>query len=176
MTIIETVKEAVKTAECSKTLPFIPTKITNHPLDHSDRWNGGHGKWYDGKYYSIINIRNADGSAKNPYSALLTYQDGDLVCDLVEQDTNIPDPDNTAKLIAMAYYIGRESAVKEICDIHSARVTAARQAAKGYRYHRMANAVLNAMGGDMIYHPDYAGDMTDTFGDDEIRGLRDELV
>ena len=74
--------------------------------------------------------------------------------------------DTIKKLVSIAYYMGRESAVKETLDTHTTRVSMARAKAKSIRYCHMANAVLDAMGGDMIYHPDYAGDMTSTFGDD----------
>ena len=76
------------------------------------------------------------------------------------------DTDNFKKLIAMAYYMGRESATKEVLDIHNTKVSRARDKANTIRYHHVANDVLDAMGGDIIYHPDYAGDMTSTFGDD----------
>jgi len=105
-TVRDAVKEIVKTAEFARNLPHTPAIIKDHPLNHSDRRNGGHGKFFGVRYWTITNIRMADGSAKNPYAALLTYQDGDLVCDLIEDDPNIPDPDNVKKLVAMAYYDG----------------------------------------------------------------------
>jgi ABC-type Fe3+-citrate transport system substrate-binding protein len=74
--------------------------------------------------------------------------------------------DNIKKIIAIAYHMGRESAVKETLDTHNTKVSKARAKAKSIRYCHMVNAVLDAMGGDMIYHPDYSGDMTSTFGDD----------
>jgi hypothetical protein len=76
--------------------------------------------------------------------------------------------DEIGKIIAMAYYIGRESVAKKLCDEHSRRVSKARTKAGRMRYHRMINSVLNAMGGDIIYSPDYSGDMTATFGSDEV--------
>ena len=170
-TVKDAIREIVETADFAKYLPHSPTVIEGHPLDHHDRWTGGHGKFFGGKHYSITNIRMTDGSAKNPHAALLTYQDGDLICDLVEEDPNIPDPENLKKLVAMAYYMGRESASREICDEHNTRIAKARDKAKGLRYHIMANGVLDAMGGDMIYSPDYAGDMTDSFGRDPINIL-----
>lgn len=72
------------------------------------------------------------------------------------------------KLIALAYYIGREEGVKRICDKHAAKIAAMRVKARSCRYHNMSHAVIDAGGQDIIYDADYAGDMTATFGDDAV--------
>ena len=56
-------------------------KLTNIPLNQSDRNSGAHGKWIDGKYYNLINIRNSDGTPRNQYNSLVTYNDGELIAD-----------------------------------------------------------------------------------------------
>ncbi len=76
------------------------------------------------------------------------------------------DCDSYEKLIAMAYYMGRERATREICDKHNARMKKIKERAKSCRYWKMAEKVLGEEAGE-IYSADYAGDMTETFADDE---------
>ena len=68
------------------------------------------------------------------------------------------DKDCVEKLIALAYYIGKEEATRDISDKYNERANAC-------RYKHMAHFVI----GDtkFIYSPDYAGDMTEAFGSDE---------
>jgi hypothetical protein len=75
--------------------------------------------------------------------------------------------DNIDKLISLAYYMGRESAAKEVCD--AARKTFGEQHKRAIenRYHLLAEKVVGNV--THIYHPDYAGDMTDMFGSDETK-------
>jgi len=168
MKIINAIKEAIKTANCNKLLPFTPNKIIGYALTHGDRWSGGHNTWYNGRYYRINNIRMADGTPKNQYNSLLNYEDGQLIADLVEDNPNVADPDNIRKLIAMAYYMGRETATREICDRHNQQMTDMRKRADTCRYHIMANAIIGDRTADQIYSGDYAGEMMGTFGADEI--------
>ena len=75
--------------------------------------------------------------------------------------------DDWNKLVGMAYYIGKEQGVKEISDKYTALLAEQRKRANKCRYNRMAHKVI----GDVkyIYHPDYSGDMTEMFGNDETK-------
>jgi hypothetical protein len=83
------------------------------------------------------------------------------------------DKDNAAKLIAIAYYMGRESATREVSDKYNALIQGQRERAAACRYHRFATAIIGDR--DYIYSCDYSGDMTAAFGPDatnlSIEGL-----
>ena len=72
--------------------------------------------------------------------------------------------DSIDKIIALAYYMGREQAAKEVCDSAKAIFAGQRKRAAESRYHNFAMAIQGNI--DYIYHPDYAGDMTAEFGSD----------
>lgn len=73
--------------------------------------------------------------------------------------------DTVEKLIALAYFIGREEATREMSDKYNAIFKEQRLRANDCRYHRMA---MNVIGNtNYIYSPDYAGDVKTTFGSDE---------
>jgi len=78
-----------------------------------------------------------------------------------------PTPKTQEGLIVLAYWMGRESAAKSVCDEHNKRVAAMRAAADKEHCHHVAHRVITAGGADQIYSPDYAGDVTSTFGGDE---------
>lgn len=71
------------------------------------------------------------------------------------------------KLIAMAYYIGKEEATKTICDKSQEVFASQVERAKECRYHKMAMQVQGDV--KMISSYDYRQDMTKTFGDDETK-------
>lgn len=73
--------------------------------------------------------------------------------------------DNTEKLIALAYYIGREEATRETSDKYKKLIREQRAKANACRYKHMANEIIGKA--DYIYCPDYSGDMTATFGSDD---------
>jgi len=75
--------------------------------------------------------------------------------------------DSIDKIISLAYYIGKETATKDICDKHSRIFNECRKRAKQERYYNIANRVLGVNNNDIIYHSDYACDMKYTFGSDE---------
>jgi hypothetical protein len=81
--------------------------------------------------------------------------------------------DNAAKIIALAYYMGRESATKEISDQYNALIHGQRQRAAESRYHNLANTIIGNR--DYIYSGDYAGDMTNMFGADKTSLTVDAL-
>jgi hypothetical protein len=70
-----------------------------------------------------------------------------------------------ARMVKLAYYMGRAEAAREVCDAHSAIMRTSRAAARAMRYHNMAERALPL--DDKIYHPDYSGDYVYCFGDDE---------
>ena len=75
------------------------------------------------------------------------------------------DVDDVNKVIALAYYMGRESATKEVSDDYTALIRAMRQRADECRYNRMAHGIIGTK--NYIYHGDYDQAMTNTFGNDE---------
>lgn len=79
-----------------------------------------------------------------------------------------PVPDSEDGMICYAYYAGREAASKKLCDEYKRRVSAMCAQAERERYYYVAHRVIDAGGGDSIYSPDYAGDVTATFGDDQV--------
>jgi hypothetical protein len=78
-----------------------------------------------------------------------------------------PTPTTPDGLLVLAYYMGREEAARRLCDEHNKRVAAMRAAADQEHCHHVAHRVITAGGPDQIYSPDYAGDVTSTFGGDE---------
>lgn len=68
------------------------------------------------------------------------------------------------KLIYMAYYIGREEAVKEVSDMYVRHITEQHERAGKCRYRHMAESIVAPE--RYLYHPDYRQDMTATFGSD----------
>lgn len=74
------------------------------------------------------------------------------------------DEDSVGKLIAIAYYIGREEATKRIIDRHNEIINEQRKRAAKSRYHNFADSII----GDcpFIYSGDYSGNVTATFGSD----------
>ena len=75
------------------------------------------------------------------------------------------DQDSVDKLIALAYYKGREDAAKEVCNKTRYLIAEQRKRAAGTRYHRLAASVIGDK--DFVYSGDYAGDMQDMFGNDK---------
>ena len=73
--------------------------------------------------------------------------------------------DDINKLVALAYYIGREEAAKELADKYNALLKEQRARATACRYYRMALDVLGDV--EYIYSLDYYRDMTSTFGADK---------
>lgn len=73
--------------------------------------------------------------------------------------------DNIDKIIAIAYYMGKEKATKEICDRHKKIFDEQKERAKKCRYHKMAMEVIGNE--RTIYSDDYSNDITKTFGDDD---------
>jgi hypothetical protein len=72
--------------------------------------------------------------------------------------------DSIDKIIALAYYLGREQAAKEVCNSAKQIFTEQQKRAAESRYHNFAMAIQGNI--NYIYHPDYAGDMTAEFGSD----------
>lgn len=72
--------------------------------------------------------------------------------------------DNVDKIIALAYYMGRESAAKEVCDKAYTIFDNQRKTAENSRYHNLAMKVQGNV--TYIYHPDYSNTMTDMFCSD----------
>ena len=73
--------------------------------------------------------------------------------------------DSINKIIALAYYIGREDACKEVSDDYNALIAEQRVRANNNRYHKFANAVIGDQ--DYIYHSDYKQDIKTLFGDEQ---------
>ena len=68
------------------------------------------------------------------------------------------------KLIYMAYYIGREEAVKEVSDMYVRHVAEQHERAGKCRYRHMAESIVGPE--RYLYHTDYCQAMTALFGSD----------
>ena len=75
------------------------------------------------------------------------------------------DEDNLEKIVAIAYYIGKEKATKEVSDAYKTLLEEQRKRAENCRYHNMAAEII----GDKkyIYFPSYSGEMSAIFGEDD---------
>ena len=82
---------------------------------------------------------------------------GDAADFEMEQDTYL-------KMVKIAYYMGLEDSARSICDRHKAIYNEQYKRDSKCRYHHMAYNIIGNI--DEIYDPNYAGDMTDSFGDD----------
>jgi hypothetical protein len=174
-TIINVIRRAIANPQLCKKASWTPRRIEGYVLSYGDRWSGGHGTYYEGAHYNIINIRHKDGTPYRHVTSMVNYPDGELIADLIESGPAPEDPDNLNKLIALAYALGRTEAARAICDEHTRRVKKAREAADQLRYHNLGNAVLDAMGGDIIYTPDYAGDVIDFASDPTTFVLQESI-
>lgn len=72
--------------------------------------------------------------------------------------------DSLNKLLALAYYMGREEATREVSDKYNAHLAAQHERAEACRYYKMAAAIVGPE--KFLYCPDYAGEMSATFGND----------
>lgn len=73
--------------------------------------------------------------------------------------------DTVEKLVALAYYIGREEATREISDKYKKLIQEQRKRAENCRYKHMANNIIGTE--NYIYSPDYGMEMTGLFGSDD---------
>ena len=87
------------------------------------------------------------------------------IVDAPNQDGYDMDVDDWRKLVAMAYYMGRESATRNVSNQYNKLIQDQRKRASECRYSKMTNKIIGDK--DYIYFPDYAGDMTAMFGSDE---------
>jgi hypothetical protein len=90
-----------------------------------------------------------------------------------EQNGYDMDKDDCRKLIAIAYYMGREGAARRICNEAQTIFKAQKERAHACRYHNMAMEIQGDI--TQIYSPDYAGEFTSIFGEDETRLSPDDL-
>lgn len=81
--------------------------------------------------------------------------------------------DDARKLIAIAYYMGRESAARDVSDAYNAVLAAQIQRASGCRYRNMAMTMQGNV--KYVYSSDYSGDMTSIFGADITYLTHDNL-
>ena len=73
--------------------------------------------------------------------------------------------DSLDKLIALAYYIGREEAAREVSDKYNAVLAEQRERADKCRYHNLAHQIIGSV--RYIHSGDYSQDMKTMFGSDE---------
>ena len=73
--------------------------------------------------------------------------------------------DSIDRLIAFAYYMGREEATRQISDRYNALIQDMRGRANACRYSHMANKIIGDR--DYLYSGDYGQPFTSTFGKDE---------
>ena len=74
------------------------------------------------------------------------------------------DTDNIDKIIALAYFIGREDATKVLSDNVNAVFAQQKERAKACRYSKMAMRVQGNI--DYVYSQDYSQDMKKCFASD----------
>ena len=75
--------------------------------------------------------------------------------------------DSIDKLIAVAYFAGREAAAKEICDQAHDIFSEQKKRANHCRYSHMAMEIQGNV--DSIRSADYCAEMTNTFGNDATK-------
>ena len=75
--------------------------------------------------------------------------------------------DTTEKLIALAYFIGKEEATREVSDSYKKLIQEQRKRAAECRYKHMAEKVIGDQ--NYIYFGDYDGAMTGLFGSDDMK-------
>lgn len=75
--------------------------------------------------------------------------------------------DSTEKIIALAYYIGKEEATREVSDSYKKLIREQRKRASECRYKHMAEKVIGDQ--NYIYFGDYDGAMTGLFGSDDTK-------
>lgn len=75
--------------------------------------------------------------------------------------------DTTEKLIALAYFIGKEEATREVSDAYTKLIREQRKRAAECRYKHMAEKVIGDQ--NYIYFSDYDGAMTGLFGSDDTK-------
>ena len=75
--------------------------------------------------------------------------------------------DTTEKLIALAYFIGKEEATREVSDSYKKLIQEQRKRAAECRYKHMAEKVIGDQ--NYIYFGDYDGAMTGLFGSDDTK-------
>lgn len=85
---------------------------------------------------------------------------------ILESDVNLcaEGPATIEKLVYVAYYIGRESATRQVSNRYNQHIKEQKERAKNCRYHKMALDVVGPE--DYLYTADYAGDITSMFGPD----------
>lgn len=81
--------------------------------------------------------------------------------------------DDINKLLALAYYMGREEAAKEVSDMYNKHIAEQKKRAEACRYYKMAREVVGTE--DYLYSSDYAGEMSSIFGGDETKIRKVEL-
>lgn len=95
------------------------------------------------------------------------------IVDADDQNGYSMEIDDPRKLIAIAYYMGREAAARDVSDQYNKLLAQQLQRAADCRYHNMALSIQ----GDVkyIYCTDYSGDMTSMFGTDQTAHTMDSL-
>lgn len=73
--------------------------------------------------------------------------------------------DTVEKIIALAYYIGKEEATRRVSNEYRHLIKEQRERANNCRYKHMANEIIGDR--DYIYNPEYSGKMTGLFGSDK---------
>ena len=112
-------------------------------------------------WYNIFTVKERNNKKKKEVKTMTILERLKLA--LNREDAN---KDNVDKLMAIAYYIGKEEATKDIIDRHNKQCESMRANAKRTRYHKMAEKVI---GKTDIYSPDYAMEATTMFGSDETK-------
>lgn len=81
------------------------------------------------------------------------------------EDYNNWREDSIDKLIAVAYYVGREEATRQVSDAYAAHISKQKARAAKCRYKHMAAEIVGPE--DYLYCGDYAMEFSQSFGQDE---------
>lgn len=73
--------------------------------------------------------------------------------------------DDINKIIALAYFIGKEEATREVSDQYKQLIKEQRKRADNCRYKHLANKIIGKQ--NYIYFGDYDNAMTGLFGSDD---------
>jgi ATP-dependent Lon protease len=97
----------------------------------------------------------------------------ELVKDIVENHKYDMEKDDIKKLIAIAYYYGREQAVREFSEEVNKVLKDQQERVQQCRYKNMAMKIQGNISN--IYSADHSGEMTNIFGADKTNITLDKL-
>lgn len=87
------------------------------------------------------------------------------ILSIIKGDTGYDmDVDDFRKLVAIAYYMGIETATKNVSDRYNKHIAKQHERADACRYYKMAKGIVGPE--TYLYDPNYRAEMTEMFGND----------